>query len=223
MGRDLHRLEALALALTTLCACGTTADARRQTVDAGYSDADAKELQLEDRFWEKIALCGTPAEEYPDIFQAADEADAVVVARFSNVSAGRSFQTDAAELFYAEANVTMDIEETLRGQAKAAPVVSFVIAESTAESLDGIVATMRENLPQQKLVALLQERGDIKEMPELYRLHAAFMGLWTRTTRSRLDNPVVNSSCLDHYGPEVRSHYLKGADTLEELITSLRD
>jgi hypothetical protein len=207
------------IALAVLAGCAEGPPGAASQADAGHH-ADAK-LEAADLFWDEVALCGTEVEGYDDITQAADAADAVVVGRISGVSLGNN-KLFSEEDYYAEVNFSIEVDETLRNEVVPGLKVSSILIQATQENTDAIIDAMQAHLPEDKVLLVLRKRMDIAETPELYVPQPAMMGLWTRTTRSAMDNPIAADRCFDHYGPELNAKYLKGVKTLDQLVALLR-
>lgn len=216
-----NRTRVVISIVVALGGCSTASGDQRGESERDAGSLDSAELRAADIFWNEVAICGTPTEEYTDILQAAEAADAVVLGRIAAVTLGNTVKTGTDEDYYAEANVTVDVTEMLRKSSDERPVVSLVLAQPSAETVDAVIGAMQDHLPQEPLVFLLRERTD-RDGERLYRPGGAFMGVWARTTRSALDNPLTHERCVDYYGSEIRSTYLKGASTVDELVELLR-
>lgn len=215
-------IAATAVALLAGCDAGQVMQRDAGSPDAGEHQSDLSELEKFDAFWDAVAICGTSVEQHATISLAAAAADAVVVGTFEKVALGNTVQGGAAEDFYAEANVTISITETLRGQMLSAPEVSLIIADSRREYLDAMVKTLQSHLPTERVLLLLRKRNDIAGHPNLYVGLGGDRSLWTRTSRSSIDNPIAADFCLDHYGPGVVDSFLEGKRSIEQLAAFLR-
>jgi hypothetical protein len=80
--------------------------------DGGAANADAARLRAEAEFWQNFAVCGEWAEYFPTLEAMAQGADAVVLGRIADVKLGNTVRGDAAEDFYAETNLQIEVVES---------------------------------------------------------------------------------------------------------------
>ena len=97
-----------------------------------------------------VAICGESVENYPTIAEMAAAADAVVVGRIGGASVGNTVQ-GAAEDFYAEVNLRIEVDEVLR-QTIADPFeLSLILtAVGMPQSLEPTIAAMQKSLPRSR-------------------------------------------------------------------------
>jgi hypothetical protein len=175
--------------------------------------------EREATFWKQVAFCGEPVEDYPTAAQMADAADAVAVGRFVGATAGNTVQGDAAEDFYAEANLQVEVVAALRHDLGQAFELSLTLTSvHTPNELEPALEALRSNLPRDPAVLFVRAREDFDD---LYRL-IGDKALWARTARAALDNPIAHDSCLGHYGDEVRTPFFGPLTSVDAVIEALR-
>jgi len=189
--------------------------------DAGErSLADESQLEAEQlSFWNDVAICGEAADSYQTVFEAAENSEAAVLARFVGIAVGPTVQGDAAEDFVGQVRITVQVTQVLKHESEPQFELGLLLAHTTPTLLPSTIDRMHLNLPKDEVLLLVRKRVDI---PNLYVLVALDKGLWTRTVRARLDNPIAATSCGGHSGDEVRSQFLEGARTMDELVSKLR-
>src|SRR5262249_12733931 len=112
------------------------------------------------------------------------------------------------------------VEEPLRKTIARPFEMSLILPRALSpKAQTTAVAAMQDNLPQEPVVLLVRARTDFDD---LYVLSNGD-GLWASTTRSELDDPIVDRECADGEDAEaLRTQFLGGARTLDELIEALR-
>ncbi|MCA9717689.1 MAG: hypothetical protein KC468_23655 [Myxococcales bacterium] len=219
-------VQALTLTLTLEGGCGedearsdsesTSASATGATDGSADTGTSHAQLQLEAEFWQQVAICGEAAEAYSTAIEASENSDLTVVAHIVGVAPGNVVQGDAPEDFYAEVNLQLRVDVHLRGGDVGALEVSAIAGHATATTYDAILESMARRIPAGPVVLLLDERADF---PGVYITTGGDLGLWTRTLRGPVDNPIAADACLGHYGDEVHASFFGGVlAELDELI-----
>lgn len=185
------------------------------------SGPGAASLQEEQEFWDHIAVCGEWVEQFATIDEMADAADAVVVGAVAGVATGNTVQGDAAEDFYVEVNLIVEVKEMLRGTIEDGFAVSFILPRVvTPNAVEPTIATMQQTRPRSPVLLLLRRRDDLGT-DGLYRL-VNDRGLWAETTRRAVDAPIVESGPLCTGHDDDLDAFAGGAGTMNELIDALR-
>ena len=216
----------LLVCATLLSACSDAGRAHSGLSDAGDPpDAAASaeildaRLQREAAFWQTIEICGEWVEDAGTVSEMVERADAIVFGKIVGAATGNTFQGDAAEDFYAEANLRVDVTQDLIGTHLDGIELSVILPRVVEPSaLDSAIASLQRTLPEDPVVLLLRKRADFDH---LYRL-VSDKALWARTARAELDNPLAETRCAGHWGDSVQEQFLGNVSTLDDLVGVLR-
>lgn len=223
-GVGVHSLVALAL-----CSCGssghggnfdyTGGDPQAESLPIARStqsaplppNRDGVDLEQEERFWELVRTDGDWAEYFPTLEELAAGADAVFVGRFVAVGAPTLISGDAQQDVHAEDNLTLEVDELLRGEVSGEKIAFTLSLGTRVEPSE-----LQTMLPHSSVVFLLRKRSD----QDSYRVVNGY-GIWARTLRHEVDAPMnvdepAGGGIHGVYADELR--YISSLDELIELF-----
>jgi len=187
--------------------------------EAPAEPAHDSQLAREAALWERVRNWGNWAEYEPTLSELVDSADAAVVARLVSVAPWREVAGDASDDVYTELLVEAEVSEVLRDSTGDASV-SFSLSLLGASSLDErdeTLAVARSALPIERVLLVLRQRSDAGS----YRVVNGY-GIWASTERSVIDAPLEPEAPLARGEAFPYAHELRGIESLEQLIDSLR-
>ena len=112
----------------------------------------------------------------------------------------------------------MRVEKTLSEATRAEPTFSMIHGNARANSWPSQVEALQANIPRERSLCFCASVStSLTCIPP-----CSMSGLWTRTTRNALDNPIAPDACGGSYGELYNSQYLKGVSSVDELATLLR-
>lgn len=163
-------------------------------------------------FWERFRITGLETSDFATLKEMLIASDAVVVARVSGVSLGRTIQGDSTDDAVIYAQIELEVEQLIAGSSPRSIPIEFLVGP-TPEQAAADIKSLRESLPSELAVVFLHEKRG-KGESGLYRVVNS-AGLWTTTARSDLDTPLRDDA------PDVSRLFvaeLKAVGTLDGLI-----
>lgn len=175
--------------------CGSSSD------DPGSSD---------DPFWPLVQVSGADwAEYWPSLRELALGADAAVVGRFVDVSAGTTIQGDAPEDIVQEIVFHIEADEVLRGTLPNNRLsFGYILTQPLEQALN-------VELPTDQVLIFARSRDDGHAD---YSLVSGY-GLWARTARAPIDTPTEDIPPSEGiYAEEIESF-----ESLGDLVQYIRE